>query len=72
MNFPTNLLFDAEIAKSRLREVFEPAPDPDRANQRKGSVHLAVGGTIIKEDSIAGRFAVPEVNGCMAVCFQAP
>lgn len=72
MNFPTNLLFDAEIAKSRLRELFEPARDPDRGNQREGSVRVAVAGTIVKEDSVDGRFAVPEVNGCMAVCFQAP
>ena len=72
MNFPTNLLFDAEIAKSRLRELFEPAPDPDRGNQRKGSVRVAGGGTIVKEDSVARRLAVPEVNGCMAACFQAP
>jgi hypothetical protein len=70
MNFPTNLLFDVEIAKSRLREVFEPAPDPDRGNQRKRSVHVAVGGSVVKEDSVAGRFAVPEVNGCMADLFS--
>ena len=29
MNSPNNLLFDAEIATSRVRKAFEPAPDSD-------------------------------------------
>jgi hypothetical protein len=27
MNFPNHILFDAEIAKSRLKETLEPAPN---------------------------------------------
>jgi len=29
MNFPNHILFDAEIAKSRLKETLEPAPNAD-------------------------------------------
>jgi|GEM_PF-5081363 hypothetical protein len=30
MNFPNQLLLDAEIAKARLREAWEPAKETDR------------------------------------------
>jgi hypothetical protein len=29
MNSPNNLLFDSEIASSRVRKAFEPAPESD-------------------------------------------
>jgi hypothetical protein len=73
MNSPNNLLFDAEIARSRLREAFEPAPDADSGGRRKtrpSQSRVNRSPIIIKKDSVDSSFAAPEVNGCAAICFQ--
>ena len=73
MNAPNNLLFDAEIAMSRLREAFEPAPEADSSGRRKtrpGQSRVNRSPMIIKEGPVDGSFAAPEVTGCLAICFQ--
>jgi hypothetical protein len=73
MNAPNNLLFDAEIAMSRLREAFEPAPDADSSGRRKtrpSQSRVKRSPMIIKEGPVDSSFAAPEVNGCVAICFQ--
>jgi hypothetical protein len=73
MNAPNNLLFDAEIAMSRLREAFEPAPDADSIGRRKtrpSQSRVKRSPMIIKEGSVDSSFAAPEVSGCVAICFR--
>ena len=73
MNAPNNLLFDVEIAMSRLREAFEPAPDEDSSGRRKtrrGQNRVTRSPMIIKEGPVDSSFAAPEVNGCAGLCFQ--
>jgi hypothetical protein len=72
MNLPTNLLFDIELAKSRLEEAFKPStlcnvwrktPAPtDRMHQSSPAT---------KENSIPSSFRLPEVTGCTGIGFQA-
>jgi hypothetical protein len=72
MNLPTNLLFDIELAKSRLEEAFKlsilsnewrktPAAN-DRMHQSSPKT---------KEGTIPSSFRLPEVTGCTGVSFQA-
>ena len=73
MNSPNNFLFDAEIAMSRLREAFDPAPDADSSGRRKtrpSRSRVKRSPMIIKEGPVDSSFAAPEVNGCLAICFQ--
>jgi hypothetical protein len=70
MNLPTNLLFDIEVAKSRLEEAFKlsvlsnewrkTANDPMDQSSPK-----------TKESSIPTSFRLPEVTGCTGISFQA-
>ncbi|HEX6564086.1 MAG TPA: hypothetical protein VF020_07370 [Chthoniobacterales bacterium] len=69
MNLPTNLLFDIEVAKSRLEEAFKPSilskgrkTADDRMDQCSPKP---------KESSIPSSFRLPEVTGCTGVGFQA-
>jgi hypothetical protein len=73
MNAPNNLLFDAEIAMSRLREAFEPAADAEPSGRRKtgpSQRRVKRSPMIIKEGPVDSSFVAPEVNGCVALCFQ--
>jgi hypothetical protein len=67
MNFPTNLLFDIELAKSRLKDAFNPAAASDDQTKRpaaSGSMDRSP----IKTDEgcVSPSFRLPEVSGCAA------
>ena len=70
MNLPTNLLFDIEMAKSRLEDVFKPSilssDWPKTANDRMDN-----GSPTTKESCIPTSFRLPEVTGCTGISFQA-
>ena len=72
MNLPTNLLFDIEVAKSRLEEAFKPSILSNEwrktltANDR-----LDQSSPKTKESSIPSSFQLPEVTGCTGISFQA-
>jgi hypothetical protein len=72
MNVPINLLFDIEVAKSRLEEAFKPsilsnewrktAAANDRMDQSSPKT---------RESSVPSSFRLPEVTGCTGIRFQA-
>jgi hypothetical protein len=70
MNLPTNLLFDIEMAKSRLEDVFKPSilssDWPKTTNDRMDN-----GSPTTKESCIPSSFRLPEVTGCTCISFQA-
>ncbi|MBV9732970.1 MAG: hypothetical protein JO025_07060 [Verrucomicrobia bacterium] len=70
MNLPTNLLFDIEVAKSRLEEALRPSILSNEwrktANDRIDQCSPKP-----KESSISSSFRLPEVTGCTGVSFQA-
>jgi hypothetical protein len=68
MNFPINLLFDIELAKSRLQEAFKPADDRKTQPVRR---QMERSRTETPEGSVPPRFRLPEVRGCAGVSFQA-
>jgi len=72
MNFPTNLLFDIELAKIRLKEAFNPATGSDdgrKLSAATGQVDRSL--TRTNETSIPPSFRLPEVSGCASISFQA-
>ena len=72
MNFPTNLLFDIELAKSRLLDAFKPAAGcDDRQKTPALARRMHPGETKTKESSIPPSFRLPEVRGCAGISFQA-
>ena len=69
MNFPTNLLIDLEIAKSRLREAFEPAPETDSNDRRERRINQSpLRSRCVRQDAAPSSCIVPEVGGCAAFC----
>jgi hypothetical protein len=67
MNFPTNLLIDLEMAKSRLREAFEPAPETDSNDRRERRINQSpLSSRCVRQDAAPRSFIVPEVGGCAA------
>ena len=72
MNVPVNLLFDIELAKSRLQEAFKPASRSD--DQRKAqpaSCQMERSGSKSTESAISPSFRLPEVRGCAGISLQA-
>ena len=72
MNFPTNLLFDIELAISRLQETFKSAnvsDDNRKAQAAQGWMDRRPIET--KESSIPHSLRLPEVTGCAGLSFQA-
>jgi len=69
MNFPTNLLLDLEMAKSRLREAFEPAPETDSNDRRERRINNpSLSSRCVRQDAAPSSGVVPEVGGCAAFC----
>ena len=71
MNVPVNLLFDIEVAKSRLEEAFKPsilASDLRKIPAANDRVDQSSPKT--KESSIPSSFRLPEVTGCTGIRFQ--
>lgn len=70
MNFPSNLLFDLEIAKSRLREALEPrsepVSEPDPNDCRESQIDQSVPSPI---DTATSSFPASNVSGRAATCF---
>jgi hypothetical protein len=72
MNVPANLLFDIELAKSRLREAFNPATLSDNNWETQPVCRqMQRTRTKISESSISRSFRLPEVRGCAGISFQA-
>jgi hypothetical protein len=72
MNVPVNLLFDIEVAKSRLLEAFKPATGSDDCRKAQpASCQIEPSLTETKESAISHSFRVPEVRGCAGISFQA-
>lgn len=70
MNFPTNLLFDVEMAKSRLREAFESVPETDSNNRRERRIgQSALSSRRVRQEAVPSSDIVPEVEGCAAFCY---
>jgi hypothetical protein len=69
MNLPTNLLMDLEMAKSRLREAFEPAPEtnPSYGLERRTS-QGPLSSQCVRQEAAPSSGIVPEVGGCAAFC----
>jgi len=68
MNFPTNLLFDIEVAKSRLRDLFEPVAEPESTDRRKEQLNRSRP-TRNARVVVTGTSTAPEVSGCAAFGF---
>jgi len=69
MNAPINLLFDIELAKSRLREAFKPATrSDDYRKTQPARRQVERNRTETREGSIPPRFRLPEVRGCGISC----
>jgi hypothetical protein len=69
MNFPTNLLMDLEIAKNRLREAFEPAPETDSNECQDRRINLSpLSSRCVRQEAAPSSCIVPEVGGCAAFC----
>jgi hypothetical protein len=72
MNVPINLLFDIELAKSRLQEAFKPATaSDDYRKTRPVSRRMERSQTKSNESAICRSFRLPEVRGCAGIGFQA-
>ena len=72
MNFPTNLLFDIELAISRLQETFKPATvSDDYRNTQAVQGQMDRRPSTTNESSIPSSFRLPEVTGCAGLGFQA-
>jgi hypothetical protein len=72
MNFPTNLLFDIELAKIRLKEAFDPATGSDDWRKRSAATgRMDQSPTRTNEGPIPPSFRLPEVSGCASISFQA-
>jgi len=72
MNVPINLLFDIELAKSRLQEAFKPATGSDDYRKTQpASRQMERSRTESNENAISRSFRLPEVRGCAGIGFQA-
>jgi len=69
MNAPNNLLFDIELAISRLQETFQPADDLLKTQSAEGPMDRRPIKT--NESSVPPSFQLPEVSGCAGISFQA-
>jgi len=72
MNAPNNLLFDIELAISRLQETFQPADGSDdllKTQSAEGPMDRRPIKT--NESSVPPSFQLPEVSGCAGISFQA-
>ena len=70
MNLPTNLLFDIEVAKSRLEEAFKPSILSNEW-RKTANDRMDQSSPKTKESSIPSSFRLPEVTGCTGISFQA-
>lgn len=71
MNAPINLLFDIELAKSRLQEAFQLATDSDDYRRTQPARHqMEMSRTKTSESSISRSFRLPEVRGCAGIALQ--
>ena len=70
MNSPTNLLFDIEVAKSRLEEVLKPSVLSNEW-RKTANDQVEQSSPKTKESSIPCAFRLPEVTGCTGFRFQA-
>jgi hypothetical protein len=69
MNLPTNLLMDLEMAKSRLREAFEPVPERDWNDGRERRINQSrLNSRCVRQEAAPSSCIVPEVGGCAAFC----
>jgi hypothetical protein len=72
MNAPINLLFDIELAKSRLQEAFKPATaSADYRKTHPASRQMERRRTKSNESAISCSLRLPEVRGCSGIGFQA-
>jgi hypothetical protein len=72
MNAPVNLLFDIELAKSRLQEAFAPATGSNDYQKTQPARRRMEGiRTKTSEGSMPPSFRLPEVRGCAGISFQA-
>jgi hypothetical protein len=73
MNFPSNLLFDLEMAKRRLREALEPASEsvsePDPNDCRESQIDRTLPSSPSSTVTDASSFALPNIDGRAATCF---
>ncbi|MBV8211844.1 MAG: hypothetical protein JOZ08_01305 [Verrucomicrobia bacterium] len=72
MNVPVNLLFDIELAKSRLQEALNPVTrSEDHRKTQPASCQMERSRSKTNESSIPPSFRLPEVSGCAGISFQA-
>jgi hypothetical protein len=71
MNLPTNLLFDIEMAKSRLEEAFKPSVLSNERRAPAANDRMDQSSPKTKESFIPTSFGLPEVTGCTGISFQA-
>ena len=71
MNVPVNLLFDIEVAKSRLEEVFKPILSNDWRKIPGANDRMDQCSPKTRESSVPSPFRRPEVTGCAGISFQA-
>lgn len=72
MNVPVNLLFDIEVAKSRLEEAFKPSILSNEWRKTPAaSDRMDQSSPKTKQSSIPRSFRLPEVTGCTGISFQA-
>ena len=72
MNFPNNLLFDIELAKSQLKDALNPdAASDDRSKRSAGGGRMDRSPTSTNESGIPRSFRLPEISGCARISFQA-
>jgi hypothetical protein len=70
MNVPINLLFDIELAKSRLQEEFNPITRSDDYRE-PASPRMECTRIKTSESAVSRSFRLPEVRGCAGISFQA-
>jgi hypothetical protein len=71
MNLPSNLLFDIELAKSRLEEAFKPSILSNERRAPAADDQMDQSSPKTKESFISSSFPLPEVTGCTGISFQA-
>jgi hypothetical protein len=72
MNVPANLLFDIELAKSRLQEAFKSATNcDDHRNTQPATRQMERSPIKANESPVSRPFRLPEVRGCAGISLQA-
>jgi hypothetical protein len=71
MNVPANLLFDIELAKSRLEDAFKPATGSNHHQRTEpASSQTELSRVKTNKSPISRSFRLPEVHGCAGISFQ--